>query len=544
MNRKELEKLFYDIVGIQSDTGTELERDAEEYIYDWLGNLGYFKANPDFYGKYELSDDPLERAIIWGLRKGQGDETIILLSHHDIVDSFDYGRLKDYAYKPKELIEKIGQEDINQDTRADLDSGDWIFGRGTADMKAGKVIHMQLLKEYSELEDFKGNIVFLSVPDEESLSQGGREGASLLNDLKKKYNLDYLMCINGEPHERGENGNAVFYEGSVGKTMVVVYVRGKKTHIGHIFQGLNPSHILSEIVALTDMNTIFSDVVEGEVSMPPSWSLMRDTKEQYDASIPESAGGYFSVLTMKQTPKDILENTKKLSQEAFDTVIKRVNDQYNKFREKGNLSKEDLGWESKVMYFSEAHDQAIEDSGDQYLKAYDDEIEKIKEAISKGQTNIPDSSLDLISLTLNYMKDKSPKVVIAFSPPYYPHIANLDFKNISDKAKNLWDDFRDYAKKELNEDYERKYYFMGISDLSYLALNDAESVVPYIGANTPHWDKTYSMPFRDMEEIAVPVVNIGPWGKDYHKFNERVYAKDVFENTPKLTKYAIDFLLD
>ena len=543
MNKQELEKLFYDLVAVKSDTGTVREQDAESFILNWLGELDYFKANPELFGKYQLHNDPLDRSIIWGLRKGRGPDTVILLHHHDVVDSFDYGVLKELAYRPEELIGQISQADINQDTKQDLDSGNWIFGRGTADMKAGAAIHMMLLKEYTQLDDFSGNLLLLSVPDEESLSQGAREGASLLRQLKDKHNLEYVMCIDGEPHERDDQGRAVFYEGSVGKTMVVVYVRGKKTHIGHIFQGINPSHILSEIVAQTDMNTVFSDVVEGEVSPPPSWSFMRDTKEQYDASIPESAGGYFSVLTLTQTPKDILENTKQLCEQAFDAVVKRINQHYTNFREIGDQPMEVLPWQTNVLYFSQAFEQAQKDSGDDFIQAYDQAIIDIVQDISDGKTNIPDSNMRLISVTLDYIKDKSPKVVIAFSPPYYPHIANLDFKDLPDKAKNLGLQLTEYAKQHLDQDYVRKHYFMGISDLSYVALNDAESVVPYIEKNMPHWNRTYTIPFKDLEAIGVPIINIGPWGKDYHKFTERVYRDDVLEYTPKLTKFTIEYLL-
>src|SRR5690606_4443571 len=116
------------------------EQDAESFILTWLGELDYFKANPELFGKYQLHNDPLDRSIIWGLRKGRGPDTVILLHHHDVVDSFDYGVLKELAYRPEELIGQISQADINQDTKQDLDSGNWIFGRGTADMKAGAAI--------------------------------------------------------------------------------------------------------------------------------------------------------------------------------------------------------------------------------------------------------------------------------------------------------------------------------------------------------------------------------------------------------------------
>ena len=43
--------------------------------------------------------------------------------------------------------------------------------------------------------------------------------------------------------------------------------------------------------------------------------------------------------------------------------------------------------------------------------------------------------------------------------------------------------------------------------------------------------------------LSVPVINIGPWGKDLHKFTERVYELDLCERTPTLLESAIDYLL-
>lgn len=540
---KKIKELLYELVSVQSDTGTYKEREIEKFIHNYLGNIDYFRENPENFGLHQVDNDSLGRSIVWGLLKGEGSKTVILLHHHDVVDSFDYGVIKELAYNPDALAESIRNADINMDTLRDLEAGGWIFGRGTADMKAAAAIHMVLLSEYCNNKDFNGNILFLSVPDEESLSLGARESAKLLQDIRRKYSLEYLLCIDGEPYEKDEEGRSVIYEGSVGKTMVVIYVRGKKTHIGHIFQGLNPSHILSEIVAQIDMNTVYSDVVAGEVSPPPSWSFVRDTKEQYDASIPESAGGYFSVLTLSQSPRDILEKTIRMSEDAFENVIKKINQHYSNFRLMGNLPIETLPWESNVKLFSEVYNQAIEDSGEEFLTAYQDKFKQIKDDISANRTNIPNSTLDLISTTLDYLQDKSPKVVIAFSPPYYPHIANLDFNNLGPKVSKIGSELIDYAKKSIGTDYSIKNYFMGISDLSYFALNNSEAVIPYIEPNMPHWGRLYSIPFEDIKALSIPIINIGPWGKDYHKFTERVLAEDVLYNTPKLTKFAIEYLL-
>ena len=541
--KKDIEGIFYKLVSIKSDTRTKHERDIEDYIYSWFKDLAYFKDKGENYGRYFLSNDPLNRAIVWSLVKGEGPDTIILLNHHDAVDSLDYGLLQESAYDPDSLIEKIKKADINEDSRFDANSDKWIFARAGADMKAGCAIQMSIIKEYSEKEDFKGNILFLSVPDEESYSQGAREAATLLRDLKKEFNLDYKLCIDGEPHERDDKGRAIFSEGSVGKTLVSIYVRGKKTHVGHVFQGLNPSHLLSQIICDIDMNPFFSDRVEKEVSPPPSFTYSRDKKDQYDASIPESAGAYFSVLTLSRSPKEILDDVVKMTKLSFDEVIKRINTHYDRYRIMGHMPIERLPWESKVLLFSEAYEEAKRDSGDEFLQAYHKKKEEIKKALQEESTNMPNTTLDLIGLTLDYMKDKAPKIVIGFSPPYYPHISNLDFDNLPSDIKELGDKIIKFAKEDLNETYIRKYFFMGISDLSYLALNKSESVIPYIGPNMPHWGDGYSIPFEDLKEISVPIINIGPWGKDYHKFTERVFKDDLYINTPKLTKFVIDTIL-
>ncbi|MDK2917790.1 MAG: hypothetical protein PWQ37_523 [Candidatus Petromonas sp.] len=540
---KEIEKTFKDFVAVKSNTGTELEKDAEKYLLDWLKEVEYFKNNPENFGAYLLEEDPLKRSVVWGLLKGKGKKTVILINHHDVVDSFDYGTLQEYAYDPDALAEKMKSVDITEEVKQDLESGKWYFGRGTSDMKAGAAIQLVLLKEYSKMEDFNGNLLVLSVPDEEFLSHGMRGSTGLLQELKDKFDLEYTICIDSEPHQREDENIGVLYEGSVGKIMPVIYVRGKKTHLGDIFQGLNPVALLSEIVARTDANPYFSDVVGDEVSPPPSWSFCRDNKECYDASIPESAGGYFSILTLTRTPKDILEQMEKVCNDAFDTVIERMNKNYAEFRKKGNKSEERLPWVANVKTFSAVYEEAVKTSGDKFIKDFDATVDKLKEEIVEGKINIPESTFVLIEKTLEYTHDKKPIVIIAFSPPFYPHVSNIDFKGLPETILNLSEEINRFTNENWNERYVKVNYFMGISDLSYVALNDSDEVIPYVGPNMPHWERMYSVPFEKMKELSIPIINIGPWGKDLHKFTERVYKTDLLERTPKILKHTIDYLL-
>ncbi|MCB2359895.1 M20/M25/M40 family metallo-hydrolase [Clostridium estertheticum] len=542
-SEKKIKDTLEELISIQSDTGTSLEKDVEKYLYDWLQKLDYFKSNTNNSGSYPLKNDSLERAVVWGLVKGVGRKTVILLNHHDVVDAYDYQTLKTYAYQPALLREMLKNVELAKDVEEDLISGEWIFARGAADMKAGIAIQLSIIEEFSKKQNFNGNILFISVADEESLSLGMRSGAELLEKIKNKFDLEYTILIDSEPHQKTENNEGVFYTGSVGKLMPVVYVRGKKTHIGDIFQGFNPLLLLSQIASETELNSDFSDVVENEVSPPPSWNYFRDGKKCYDASIPDSAGGYFSVLTLKRTPKIILEQLLEISKQTFETVICKMNKNYSNYLNKKNEDEHKLPWKTNVKTFSQIYNEAIEQSGEKFLLDYHLTINKLKIDIKNNIISMPESNMALIGKTLEYITDKTPMVVIAFSPPYYPHISINDFKELDNNVSDIGNAVVRIAREVCYETYSKRNYFMGISDMSYAALNESENVIPHIEFNMPLWKNMYDIPFETIKQLAIPSINIGPYGKDLHKFTERVFTIDVIRQTPRLINGVIEYVL-
>jgi len=541
--KEKIKSTLEDLISIQSDTGTSLEKDIEKYLYSWLQELDYFQINTNNLGSYPLKNDSLDRAVIWGLIKGNGRKTVILLNHHDAVDTYDYQTLRDYAYRPELLREMLENVELEKDAMDDLKSGEWIFARGAADMKAGIAIQLSLVEQFSKQESFNGNILFVSVADEESLSLGMRSSAEMLEKIKNKFDLEYTILIDSEPHQKMENNTGVFHTGSVGKLMPIVYVKGKKTHIGDIFQGFNPTLLLSQIVSLTELNTDFSDVVDDEVSPPPSWSFFRDGKKCYDASIPESAGGYFSILTLKRTPKIILDQLLEISKQAFENVICQMNKNYANYLRKKNEVQHKLPWEPNVKSFLQIYNEAISQSGEEFLEDYRATINKLKVDIKNNIINIQECNLVIIDKTLEYIADKTPIIIIAFSPPYYPHVSINDFKEIDKSIADIGNVIVRIANQACNETYSKRNYFMGISDMSYAALNECENIIPHIQFNMPLWENMYEIPFETIKRLAIPSVNIGPYGKDLHKFTERVFEKDVIRQTPKLIAGVIEYIL-
>ncbi len=546
MDRRErIESILKDYVGTVTHTGTELERNNQIFFEKWFKDQDYLERNPDNYGFHDIEGDHLGRKVPWCLLKGEGRDTIILIHHTDIVDTDAYGVYSSLAYKPDEITQlyREGKVEISDEVKKDLDSGDWLFGRGVADMKGGASIHMALVEEYMKDKDFKGNIILMGLPDEENLSAGMRGAVTLLEDLKGKHDLDYLLLLNVEPHDRYNPDVQTLYDGSVGKLMPVVYVRGALTHVGHIFQGLNPINLLSEIVRRTEVNPDFLEKVGNTVTPPPTWLYMKDGKNVYDVSLPMSAAGYMSILTLAKPPKDIFEALRKTSVEAFEAVIEELNISYSKYLELKGEDQKKLPWKTNVKLYGELYQQAIEDSGDEFIEAIERHMEETKEGINNQSLTLIDGAYGIIEKTMEYVNDLSPMVVIALAPPYYPNVNNLMVPEGKKRIDSALEGMVRMVKDEWNQDCFVQNYFTGISDLSYGMFESDKENIGYIEDNMLMWKDVYYIPLGTIKDLSMPVLNVGPWGKDYHKYVERVYKVDLYERTPRMVDRLIKSLL-
>ena len=134
-------------------------------------------------------------------------------------------------------------------------------------------------------------------------------------------------------------------------------------------------------------------------------------------------------------------------------------------------------------------------------------------------------------------------VIIALAPPYYPNTNN---NMVAEKCKDVnkaVDSLVNFAKEEWNQEYFVQNYFTGISDLSYAMFQADGENINYIEENMLMWKDIYYIPLEDIKELSIPVLNVGPWGKDFHKYTERVYKEDLFERTPILVDRLIRELL-
>lgn len=542
----EIKDVLYGYVKAESISNTKQEKRAEEYFLNYFSQQEYFKKNPEHYGAFPIEGDPHGRAAVWAMVKGSGDKTVVLIHHNDVVTVEDFKSLKEYAFSPDELEEQLLliKDSLLDEAKTDLESKKYLFGRGVCDMKGGGSIQMALLTEYSKEENFEGNIIVLGVPDEENLSAGMRAGVLLLDELKKKYNFDYKLMINSEPHQRKNPEKGVFSYGSIGKLMPFVYVRGYLAHAGKVFEGLNPTNIMCEIVRRTEVNTDFSDVVGPEVAPPPTWLYLRENKLSYDVSMPLTINGCLSVLLLNQTPGELMSRVRTICEESFDAVIEGMNKQYAEFLRKGNREVHPLPWKTKVVDFGELYREAEDNYGEKFKNAYDKKMESIKNDIESGKESLIMSNFKLIDFIYDYIDDLSPRVVIGLMPPYYPNVANIiGYENNNEVIKNLHADLNKFVGETFGQEYEREYFYTGISDLSYSYMEDSKKVSESLKSSMPFFGSLYTLPLEEIEEISMPCVNIGPWGKDFHKLTERVYKEDLYQRTPQIVRFAIEHIL-
>lgn len=530
-------------VATPTHTGTSLEKNNEVFFQEWFDQVPYLQTNPDHHGFYPIRNDHLDRQIPWALLKGQGNQTVVLIHHTDTVDTDDYGRYQEFAYQPNELTEvlKQGKLPLNDTVQADLNSGDWLFGRAVADMKGGGSVHLSLFEEYAAQADFKGNLVLLGLPDEENSSAGMRSAAYLLEELKGRHQLDYRLMLNVEPQERLDPNQMTIYDGSIGKIMPMCLVRGKLAHGGQIYLGLNPINLLSEIVRRTELHTGFIETAGNTTTPPGAWLYAKDRKLVYDVSLPLYAGGYMNILPLKRSPKSILEELKKLSLDAFEKVIADHQASYEFYRTKAPVDYGDIHWTPKVMFFSEIYQAVIEQSPDfkEELEAY---ISELNQELNESTIDRAEASLRIMEKTIENYYDKDPIVVWALAPPYYPSVNNSDLPNAEEMEK-LVDKIRDYAQAEFSSEVHVQNYYTGICDLSYGMFTDSSETIEYIEQNMLLWGENYSIPLGLIKQLSMPVLNIGPWGKDFHKYTERVYLPDLLKHTPQLVRFTIDQVL-
>ncbi|MDN4492496.1 M20/M25/M40 family metallo-hydrolase [Ureibacillus aquaedulcis] len=517
-NPEQLRSLLCEVVSWDSRTHTEGERKFPFKLQQKLLENDYFKQHPDYLSLHEA--DP-GRNLVTALYKHQdATDTVVLISHFDTVQTEEYGDLEDLAFNPelltKELIKR--KNELNEESRIDLESGDFLFGRGTMDMKMGLVLHMSMI-EKAISEDWPINLVLVTVPDEEVNSAGMRAAVKVLVALREQYTLSYKLFLNAEPSFTQKPGdeNYYIYSGTIGKIMPAALFYGKETHVGEPLKGMTANYISTFMTQLMEWNALFCESERGESTPLPVSLQQKDLKLQYSTQTPYRAVALYNVFLMKRTAQDVMN----LFEQVALKAAKQCNEAYQLICAQARVKP--IGKVSVIRY-QELLEYAEKKLGKK-------QVEKLlSDVLAHDEWDEREKSLRAADELLIRCSELAPAIVLLFAPPYYPAVNSSDdplIKETIELVKNL-------ALKEFELEVKQIHYFNGLCDLSYVNYQDQSYGWTTFEQNTPTWGSLYNIPFQQMSELQAPILNVGPFGKDPHQSTERVHINSAFVQTPKL----------
>lgn len=196
----DLTELIGELVSRESENPPGNERAVSSFVHDWFADRGI---------ESELVDEPYPDRPQVAARAGDGDPTVVLNGHIDVVPA---GKRSEWDHDP------YGAEV----------EGDALYGRGSVDMKTGVALAMRALADLApafEAGELDGSLVFHAAIGEETAEPGTK------TLLERGYDGDYGVVIEptGLRTATSEKGLA-WYE---------IRVRGEPSHASRPDQGVN-----------------------------------------------------------------------------------------------------------------------------------------------------------------------------------------------------------------------------------------------------------------------------------------------------------------
>lgn len=541
-DRERLMEVFYQLCKVPSISGSSAEAAMAERLAEIIGRIPYFRANPANLRIYDVPGHPAGAKFIFALLEAEEKcvETVVLLSHFDVVGVDEYGAARELAFDPRALTNSLqegGGFSLPEEAKADLESGDYIFGRGTMDMKFGIAAGIEVLWQKSaDPAALTGNILFVSVPDEEANSAGMLAAVPRLLALKEEKGLEYKCCLVSEPFMPkypGDNNSYIYTGGAVGKLLPVFYCVGRETHVCQPYSGLNPNLLTAAILEEIEQNPDLADEYRGERATAPICLKQTDTKDEYSVQTPTAAYAYFSYMTLAATPQTVLAQMKGIAARAFTSVLADFERKLARWQEISGSEFSPAPISPKVLSYQELYRLCLDSHGEEFAS-------HIREfAANSPLTDQRLLSVELVREVHSFCPDRDPMIIVFFAPPFYPHTSEDEGEGI---VYNVSRKLVELARSQFNEDMQLVPFFPGLSDMSYLNL-DKRLDIDSLAENFPLWGSRYSVPLAEIDRLSLPFINLGPRGKDPHKLTERLNLTYSLAVTLPLTLQAVDLVL-
>ncbi|GHG03624.1 peptidase M20 [Deinococcus piscis] len=506
-----------------SEGGTAGEQTLALKLAGELAQLPYFAAHPQQLWRQAAWPGGPEN--LFALARGQGRQTAVLSGHFDTVTSHNYGPLAPLANRPEDLraalLRSLRAAEAPgpswQRALHDLEGDDFLPGRGALDMKAGLAAGLAVLEAWlAQPEEMRqGNLLIMFSPDEEDSSRGARAARSELVQAAEHWGLEIVAGINLDATSDQGDGSAgrAIYLGTVGKLLPVVCFVGRDTHAGFPFEGISAHSMSAELMARLELNPAHADAAHGEAAPPPIALEARDFRAGYDVTTPQRVWSAYNVLSHARTPQDVLELMLRETEAAMQAVLER----HRAFAKQAGQAFADA--QPQVMTLGELREEVLA-AGPQSARDYDALLSELA-----AETNPLQASQRVMHWLLDRTERRGPLAVVGFGSLHYPH---THLSRHGEAGERLLAAAQAVAAQH---GLELRHYFAGISDMSFIgAPLDSETLDELqrqLAAPTPNFcDRPQGTPLK------FPTVNLGPWGRDYHQWLERVHLPYATQGLP------------
>ena len=516
-----------------SESGTSGEAEFADRLAGLLSEIPYFRDHPEDIAVIDSHGSPMAKNVVAVVR-GSGRRTLAFGGHFDTVETNNYLELKHLACKPDELkaalIADLQSRPLSAtDSRAldDFRSGDFIPGRGMLDMKSGVAAGIAALERFSEMPDRAGNLVLFATPDEERNSRGMRSLRDALPGLMQRWNLDIVAGVNLDATSDqgdGSEGRAI-YHGTIGKLLPFAFVIGQASHASYPFEGISAHRIASEIMLAFEANPALCDTGNGEVSPPPICLEAKDLRGGYEVTSPDKVWLAFNWLFHSRTPSELYDDFNAIVARAVEKALGDFKAKAADYAHMNGVEPGGLDFQGRIMSFAELRQEALKTGGADVQTRFD-----ALAASLAGDDNPLNVTRSLVEFMVAEARVTGPAVVTGFSSLHYPH-THLDLSRGLDRdfAEAL-DRARGTIESRHSTSFKRREYFTGISDMSFFGAAVDESDTAVVADNTP---ATLWVDRPPADALTYPVVNIGPWGREFHQRLERLYMPYAFDVFPK-----------
>ncbi len=472
---------------------------------------GLLQANPlagHALRVFKGEDGQGRPAFVLAHLRGVGSRAVLQFGHIDTVGVDDYGPLRPFAFQPRELTRRVGDGALGPELASLARSGQWLFGRGVLDMKAGVAATLAVLDHFAR-QPRAGHLLVALTADEEAGSKGIRALTKFLAPYLAEEGLELVGIVNtdatGPRPGRSGQRDCFVYSGSVGKLLPCAYVRGVPSHVGEPETGLDPDYVLAELTRRVVYRESLRDGGGDERTAFPVSLGARDDKRSYDVQTPLAAVGCYNVLYVERSPGQVLAAFRAVAEEAALAARQTLAKAFGDRPELPVYTLEDLLRMADRLGVSA----------------------DLRAALAKdleGATG-PAPRIRAVEAIADAALGRKPAIVLFFGNGLIPKVSS------GAGGRAALERLVHRHSAETGNLYRQDRFFPLISDLSFVAASEDWQDGAF-WANDPVAAVLGPEPGPSL--VADAVFMIGPHGEGAHRVDERLHMPYSFEDVPEL----------